>query len=142
LWRAKAPLRRGGGWIASRFALAMTPRSGRFRQLEYSSDSIMHLVQLLLPIYDNEGHALPHELYGAIRDELVARFSGLTAFTRAPAEGLWTREGYSTSRDDIVVFEVMVTKIDEKWWSEYRKTLETRLRQESVVIRTHSIRLL
>jgi len=102
----------------------------------------MHLVQLLLPIYDNEGRAFPHEIYGAIRDELVARFSGLTAYTRAPAEGLWTREGYSTSRDDIVVLEVMVAKLDENWWSEYRKTLEGRLRQESVVIRSHTIRLL
>jgi len=42
--------------------------------------------------------------------------------------------GSETKRDDIVTFEVMASKIDETWWSEYRKILETRLRQESIVI--------
>jgi len=40
---------------------------------------------------------------------------------RAPAEGLWVPQGSETKRDDIVTFEVMASKIDEKWWSEYRK---------------------
>jgi hypothetical protein len=102
----------------------------------------MHLIQILLPVYDNQGHPFPHEIYAAIRDELVARFSGLTAFTRAPAEGLWTRDDKETSHDEIVVFEVMVANIDQEWWSEYRRGLEMRLRQESVVIRSHAIRLL
>ena len=101
----------------------------------------MHLIQILLPTYDNEGKAFPHDLYGAIGDELVGRFSGLTAYTQAPAEGLWTR-GNRTARDEIVVFEVMVEELDEGWWSDYRHELESRLRQESVVIRTHPIRLL
>jgi|SRR6185312_3744302 hypothetical protein len=102
----------------------------------------MHLVQILLPIYDNEGRAFPHEIYGAIRDELVARFSGFTGFTSAPAEGLWTRDDQETKRDEIVVFEVMVADIDSEWWAGYRRSLEKRLRQESVVIRSHAIRLL
>ena len=101
----------------------------------------MHLIQILLPTYDNEGNGFSHDIYGAIGDELVQRFSGLTAYTQAPAEGFWTR-GNRTARDEIVVFEVMVPEIDEQWWSGYRHTLESRLRQESVVIRTHPIRLL
>jgi hypothetical protein len=101
----------------------------------------MQLIQILLPTYDNEGKPFPHEIYGAIGDELVARFSGLTAYTQAPAEGFWTR-GNRTARDEIVVFEVMVQELDENWWSQYRHELEGRLRQESVVIRTHAIRLL
>jgi hypothetical protein len=36
----------------------------------------------------------------------------------------------------------MVQELDENWWSQYRHELEGRLRQESVVIRTHAIRLL
>jgi hypothetical protein len=36
----------------------------------------------------------------------------------------------------------MASKIDEKWWYEYRKSLEKRLRQESIVIRSYAIRLL
>jgi hypothetical protein len=101
----------------------------------------MHLIQILIPTYDNEGKPFPHDIYGAIGDELVARFSGLTAYTQAPAEGFWTR-GNRTARDEIVVFEVMVAELDERWWSEYRHQLENRLRQESVVIRTHPIHLL
>src|SRR5205809_3329748 len=101
----------------------------------------MHLIQLLLPLYDNEGHEFAHEMYRAIGDELVARFSGLTAFTRAPAEGFWAREGEAT-RDDIVVFEVMTDKIDKQWWADYRSRLEKQLRQEAIVIRTHKTELL
>lgn len=101
----------------------------------------MQLIQILLPTYDNEGKPFPHQIYGAIGDELVARFSGLTAYTQTPAEGFWTR-GSRTARDEIVVFEVMVQELDENWWSQYRHELEGRLRQESVVIRTHAIRLL
>ncbi len=46
----------------------------------------MHLIQILLPIYDNEGMAIPREIFHAIGNELVQRFGGLTAHTRAPAE--------------------------------------------------------
>jgi len=101
----------------------------------------MHLIQLLLPTYDNEGNPFPHEIYGTIGNELVARFSGLTAHTRAPAQGFWT-SGDQTARDEIVIFEVMVQDIDEAWWSHYRRELEARLRQDSVIIRTHPILLL
>jgi hypothetical protein len=102
----------------------------------------MHLIQILLPLYDNEGREFAHDIYREIGDELVARFSGLTAFMRAPAEGLWAPHGNETKRDEIVTFEVMASEIDEKWWSEYRKMLEKRLRQESIVIRSYAIRLL
>ncbi|HEX5280374.1 MAG TPA: hypothetical protein VFW28_09860 [Micropepsaceae bacterium] len=101
----------------------------------------MHLIQILLPAYDNEGHRFPQEMYRAIGDELVSRFSGLTAYNRAPAEGFWTT-GNQTARDEILVFEVMAQNLDENWWAQYRRELEGRLRQESVVIRAHAIRLL
>jgi hypothetical protein len=101
----------------------------------------MHLIQILLPTYDNEGHKFSQSIYGKIGDELVAQFSGLTAYTRAPAQGFWTR-GRKTARDEIVVFEVMVQELDEQWWSQYRLELEGRLRQEHVIIRTNPIRLL
>ena len=50
----------------------------------------MHLVQILLPVYDNEGNELPQVEFRRVRSELSHRFGGLTAFTRAPAEGIWT----------------------------------------------------
>jgi hypothetical protein len=44
----------------------------------------MHLVQILLPVYDNEGKPLLHETFGSLREELAGRFGGLTAFTQSP----------------------------------------------------------
>ena len=69
--------------------------------------AVQHLVQLLLPLYDNAGVPIPAARFREVRDELTARFGGLTAYTRAPAEGTWKEEGTRTSHDDIVVYEVM-----------------------------------
>lgn len=101
----------------------------------------MHLIQILLPLYDNSGASLPHELFGTLRQELTRAFGGLTAFTRAPAEGLWRDEG-GTTRDDVVIFEVMTERLDEAWWRSYRSELERRFRQDTVVIRAQETRLL
>ena len=98
----------------------------------------MHLVQILAPLFDNEGNHFPSEPYRQLRAELAERFGGLTAFTRAPAEGLWTGGG-EASHDEIVIFEVMVEKLDRMFWSAYRRELEERFRQEVIVIRAQSI---
>ena len=60
-----------------------------------------HLVQILLPIYDNHGSKFAPEVYGQVRSQLTESFGGLTAYTRAPAEGLWGT-GDQVKRDDIV----------------------------------------
>ncbi len=102
----------------------------------------MHLVQVLLPLYDNAGQQLPGSLHQAVRDELAERFGGLTAYSRAPAVGLWRSSQTQTHRDDIVVYEVMTSELDADWWSRYRQELEGRFRQQQVVVRAHSMRLL
>ena len=102
----------------------------------------MYLVQVLLPVYDNEGTQFPAERHHAVRDELSERFGGLTAYTRAPAEGVWKESAAQLSRDDIVVFEVMTPHLDSEWWAEYRRELENRFRQLHVVIRAQTIQLL
>ena len=95
----------------------------------------MTLVQILLPVYGNDGRALLHDTYGAIRDELVARFGGLTAFTQSPAEGLWTPGGGKPQRDEIIMIEVMVSQVERAWWSSFKARLETLFGQQSIVIR-------
>jgi hypothetical protein len=94
----------------------------------------MHVVEILLPLADNEGRRFDRALYAAVRAELVERFGGLTAFTRSPAEGLW-EEGGDVSRDEIVVFEVMADDLDRAWWRGYRESLESRFRQDAIVVR-------
>jgi hypothetical protein len=100
-----------------------------------------YLIQILLPLVDNEGQPFPHSNYRRVRSELTERFGGLTAFTRAPAEGLWEENG-ETARDDIVMFEVMTPELDPGWWTRYRCSLEACFRQDSIVIRAQETRLL
>ena len=101
----------------------------------------MQLIQILLPLYDNAGRSFNEELFGKVRRELTERFGGLTAFTRAPAQGLWQDEG-QTRHDEIVVFEVMVDELDAAWWRVYRKTLEQEFRQDTIVIRAQPVTIL
>jgi hypothetical protein len=102
----------------------------------------MYLVQILLPLHDNDGRPLPRELYRLVATELTERFGGLTAYTRAPAEGLWKEDAAQTVRDEIVVYEVMAATLERPWWREYRAVLESRFRQEQVVVRAQATRLL
>lgn len=68
--------------------------------------SPMHLVEIFLPLNDNEGRPFGPEKFSALRDRLSERFGGLTAFTRSSAQGM-SREGDKTVRDEIIVFEVL-----------------------------------
>ncbi len=101
----------------------------------------MHLIQILLPLRDNEGQAFDSAAYGRVRSELAERFGGITTFTRAPAEGVW-KEGGRTSRDDLVVFEIMAPSLDRAWWEGYRGELERRFRQEAIVVRAMRVDML
>lgn len=102
----------------------------------------MHLVQILLPMYDNDGAALPKSLFAQVRAELLQQEGGLTAYTRAPASGLWQEDTGKTVHDDVVIYEVMTQTLDRAWWQAYRASLEQRFRQESVIVRAHPIVLL
>jgi hypothetical protein len=101
----------------------------------------MHMIEILLPLYDNDGNHFAAEDYAGVREELVAHFGGLTAFTRSPAEGLWVEDG-ERSRDDIIVFEVMADWLDRGWWRSYRGQLEARFRQDVIVVRAREVELL
>jgi len=98
----------------------------------------MHLVQLLLPLYNNSGIQFEQKLYTEVRNELVDRFGGITAYTRAPVHGLW-QESEQIVRDDLIIYEIMVEKLEEEWWRRYREILENRFQQQSLVVRAHQI---
>jgi hypothetical protein len=94
----------------------------------------MFLFEILLPLYDNEGRRFGAGEFDRVRDELAARFGGVTSFRRAPGEGVW-REGGEESRDRVVIFEVMAGELDRAWWRGYREQLERRFRHEKMVVR-------
>jgi hypothetical protein len=95
----------------------------------------MYLVQLLLPLYDNEKRPFGQEYLDRVRAELTEEFSGVTSFRRAPAEGVW-KDGGELNHDEIIIFEVMANELDRDWWAHYRGELEKRFRQEELVIRS------
>jgi len=102
----------------------------------------MHLVQILLPLTDNEGWPFPRAEYDAVRRELTERFGGVTAYFRSPAEGHWKEDGGSTARDEIVIYEVMVEGLHRAWWAEFREELRRRFRQEELVVRATGVEML
>jgi hypothetical protein len=74
-------------------------------------ESNLYIVQLLLPRFDNEGYPFPEAMMRQIREELVARFGGVTAFSRTPEEGVWSDHGRKV-RDEVILVEVMVETLD------------------------------
>jgi hypothetical protein len=92
------------------------------------------LIQLLLPLYDNDGQSRVAE-FPRIRKELTEQFGGVTTYARAPAEGTWEDPQGRTHRDDIVVVEVMTDAIDREWWRTYSESLANRFAQQEVVAR-------
>ena len=96
----------------------------------------MYIVQFLLPLRDNARHPFARTDFEKVRAELTERFGGVTAFLQSPALGVWKEgEQGETTRDEMVLYEVMVESLDRGWWSGYREELERRFRQERVMVR-------
>jgi len=102
----------------------------------------MHLVQVLLPLYDNTGHVFEEALYLDVKTVFTEKFGGVTVYIRSPAEGAWQGPSGAHRHDQIVIFEVMTARLDRSWWGKMRSELARVFRQEQLVIRTHAIEIL
>jgi hypothetical protein len=102
----------------------------------------MFLVQILLPLRDNQGAPFGDDLFRQVRAELLRAFGGVTAYLQSPAQGVWRNEDQQTSQDEVVLVEVMIGTIDRSWWSNYRDELEVRFGQHEMLIRAHEVTLL
>ena len=95
-----------------------------------------HLIQILIPLFDNEGQRFEQSQFEGVRTHLIAHFGGLTAFVQSPALGLWKdAESGTTTRDDMILIEVMTAQFDRAWWSGYRAELERIFRQDEILVR-------
>ena len=101
----------------------------------------MYLVQLLLPVEDSLPPSADSVLE-KLKRELASRFGGFTAFTQAPAEGLWAPGSGPEERDRIIVVEVMTDSLDRRWWHALRLQLEDELHQDLLVVRARTIEML
>ena len=95
----------------------------------------MYLIQLLLPLRDNEGKPFPRHEFERVRFELTERHGGVTAYLRSPASGVWKDVEGAVAQDEVVMVEVIVETLDRAWWSRYRRELEGRFRQREVMVR-------
>jgi len=95
----------------------------------------MYLIQILLPVRDNDGNDFGRDPFDTVRTDLTERFGGVTFYSRSPAVGVWKDDGGDVARDDVVVAEVMAEHQDREWWRLYRRELEARFRQEKIVAR-------
>ncbi len=102
----------------------------------------MQLIQILLPIYNNQNKVFPEEIFHRIRQELTDLFGGITTYSRAPATGLWKEDEQKTVKDDIMVYEVMAETLDLDWWQNYKSQLEALFEQDEILIRTWEIQVL
>ncbi len=101
----------------------------------------MHLVQILLPVRDNDGKPFGPHPFEEVAWTLSKKFGGITAYNRAPAEGRWENDD-KTQHDDVLVIEVMIATLDKSWWQTFRTHLETTFRQTRVIVRAQPIELL
>ena len=101
----------------------------------------MHLIQILLPLRDNEWQDFGKELFIDVRNDLAEHFGGVTTYMRAPATGLWEDDGEQV-KDDVVIFEVMVDRLEREFWRLYRLELQEMFKQDLIVMRAQKIEVL
>jgi hypothetical protein len=103
---------------------------------------VAFLIQILVPAYDNDRRPFAPAESLRIRQELTERFGGVTAYTRAPAEGFWEDDSGRTRRDDVVIVEVMTDALDRSWWGVYARELATRFAQDELIVRAIALETL
>lgn len=98
----------------------------------------MFLIQLLLPRCTNDGERVAETEVIRTRDELVSKFSGVTAYLRSPAQGQWVAPAGAIESDDVVMVEVLAEDFDRPWWRDYAATLAQRFGQHAIHVRALS----
>ena len=102
----------------------------------------MRVVEVFLPLQLPDKRPQPKTLFAEVRRELIERFGGLTAHSRAPAQGVWEDDSGQPELDNILIIEVIDRNFDRRWWEDYRRSLERRFAQEEVLIRATDTELI
>ena len=97
----------------------------------------VNVVEIFLPSVFPDGSFVPAAQLELVQQELVEQFGGVTAYNRAPAQGLWKDAG-QVQADTMVVMEVMTPTIERSWWKAFRKRMEDTFHQKEILIRAHS----
>jgi hypothetical protein len=101
-------------------------------------ESELYLIEIFLPLADNDGRRFSKDMFAQCQDEMVGKFGGVTLYARSPAEGIISDDGKKI-RDELVIMEINAHELDRMWWTQYRRTLEQRFAQDEILIRATSI---
>jgi hypothetical protein len=101
----------------------------------------MFLIELFIPLTNNEGVRFPESAFKEIEDTITEKFGGLTSYPRAPANGIWD-DGRKSQSDELLVYEVMTDALDKPWWEACRRNLEERFQQEKILMRATAVAIL
>jgi hypothetical protein len=74
--------------------------------------------------------------------QLAQEFGGISVYARAPAQGFWRRGGAKLDRDDVIVYEVMTSRLDLAFWRKRRRQLEQAFVQDAILVRATRVRRL
>ena len=94
----------------------------------------MYLIQILLPLYDNDKQAFDKSLFDKVRDDLKNVFGGVTLYRNSPAEGAWSDET-GTDYDELITAEVIADSLDNEWWQQFKHEMERTFKQKEMMIR-------
>ncbi|WP_134090071.1 inorganic diphosphatase [Olivibacter sp. XZL3] len=100
------------------------------------------LIQLFLPLYDSNAKPFPEKYYLTLRQELTDRFGGVSIYMHSPVSGIWNDEKGRKEKDMLVVYEVMVDRIEVDFWTSYKKKLAKTFKQDELLIRQMEIGVL
>lgn|GEM_PF-115379 len=114
------------------------------RTVEQSRTSVEKdtLVQLFLPIREENGSSFPIHYYNQLSTQLKEKFGGITIYNRSPATGLWKESGAQTVQDELLVYEVLTTSIENDYWQALKTKLEKQFRQTEILVLFTKIRKL
>jgi hypothetical protein len=104
--------------------------------MKIANYKLVKLIQIFLPLYDNNKQEFDRSLYDDLRSRLKDQFGGVTFYRNAPAEGLWKDETGKTNFDELAIAEVMISEINEEWWQQFKQRLEQLFDQEEILIRS------
>jgi hypothetical protein len=94
----------------------------------------MHLIQIFLPLFDNQGNQFSADKFSEVRQSMVTRYGGVTIYKQA-ASGLWENESGHIDKDTLIVMEVIIKKLHKRWWKHLRQSLEKDFQQNRILIR-------
>ena len=97
--------------------------------------SFKYRFELLIPLFDNEGHPFEPEKILSVHDKLLERFGGCRMEPLSPHIGSWTEAG-RIYHDQLLMYTVDAPREDASldWFQGYKESLKTEFKQVEIYL--------